>query len=100
MPVETDGEAAASLWDTIRQRQTQADPDGSYVARLLSQGVDRIGKKVGEEATEVVIAAKNADRAELAHEVADLWFHTYVLLAQQGLSPADVWAELRRRRRD
>jgi len=95
---ETDGEAAAELFETIRQRQT-ADPETSYVARLLSEGVDRIGKKIGEEATEVVIAAKNGDKAELAHEVADLWFHTFVLLAQQGMQPADVWAELRRRRR-
>jgi phosphoribosyl-ATP pyrophosphohydrolase len=70
-----------------------------YVARLLAEGVDRIAKKIGEEATEVVIAAKNEDRQELAHEVADLWFHTYVLLAQQGLTPEDIWAELRSRRR-
>ncbi len=96
---ETSGEAAAELFATIRQRQESGDPSGSYVARLLSQGVDRIGKKIGEEATEVVIAAKNGDRAELAHEVADLWFHTYVLLAQQGMTPEDVWAELRARRR-
>jgi phosphoribosyl-ATP pyrophosphohydrolase/phosphoribosyl-AMP cyclohydrolase len=95
---ETDGEAAAVLFDTIRQRQT-ADPDTSYVAKLLAQGVDRIGKKIGEEATEVVIAAKNADKAEVAHEIADLWFHTFVLLAQQGMQPSDVWAELRGRRR-
>jgi phosphoribosyl-ATP pyrophosphohydrolase/phosphoribosyl-AMP cyclohydrolase len=96
---ETDGEAAAVLFDTILERQQQADPESSYVARLLSQGVDRIGKKIGEEATEVVIAAKNADKAELAHEIADLWFHTYVLLAQQGMTPEDVWEELRGRRR-
>jgi phosphoribosyl-ATP pyrophosphohydrolase/phosphoribosyl-AMP cyclohydrolase len=95
---ETDGEAAAELFATIRQRQQAADPAASYVARLLAGGVDRIGKKIGEEATEVVIAAKNTDRAELAHEVADLWFHTYVLLAQQGMRPAEVWAELRGRR--
>ena len=95
---ETDGEAAAQLFETIRQRQ-QADPAESYVARLLADGVDRISKKIGEEATEVVIAAKNADRAELAHEIADLWFHTFVLLAQQGMQPSDVWAELRDRRR-
>jgi phosphoribosyl-ATP pyrophosphohydrolase len=54
---------------------------------------------VGEEATEVVIAAKNADRVEVANEVADLWFHTFILLAQQGMSPSDVWAVLRQRRR-
>jgi phosphoribosyl-ATP pyrophosphohydrolase/phosphoribosyl-AMP cyclohydrolase len=95
---ETSGEAAAILFNTIEQRK-QADPGSSYVARLLSEGVDRIGKKVGEEATEVVIAAKNADRAEVAHEVADLWFHTFILLAQQSMTPEDVWDELRGRRR-
>lgn len=98
-PSETSGEAAAELFRTIRQRQDQGDPSDSYVAKLLSKGVDRITKKIGEEATEVVIAAKNGDRAELAHEVADLWFHTYVLLAQQGMTPEDVWNELRSRRR-
>jgi len=96
---ETAGEAAAILFATIQQRQQQADPSSSYVARLLSEGVDRIGKKIGEEATEVVIAAKNGDRGELAHEIADLWFHTFILLAEQGMTPEDVWSELRRRRR-
>jgi phosphoribosyl-AMP cyclohydrolase / phosphoribosyl-ATP pyrophosphohydrolase len=96
---ETSGEAAAVLFETIRQRQTQADPSASYVARLLHEGVDRVARKIGEEATEVVIAAKNADREEVAREVADLWFHTFVLLAQQGMTPEDVWDELRRRRR-
>ena len=95
----TSGEAAAELFATIKSRQAAGDESGSYVAKLLAQGVDRIGKKIGEEATEVVIAAKNADRAELAHEVADLWFHTYVLLAQQGMTPEDLWAELRSRRK-
>ena len=96
---ETSAEAAATLFATIKDRQAQADPGSSYVARLLHQGVDRIAKKIGEEATEVVIAAKNANRDELAHEIADLWFHTYVLLAQQGMAPEDVWAELRARRK-
>jgi phosphoribosyl-AMP cyclohydrolase / phosphoribosyl-ATP pyrophosphohydrolase len=96
---ETSGEAAATLFDTIKDRQAQADPGSSYVARLLDEGVDRIAKKVGEEATEVVIAAKNSNPEELAHEVADLWFHTFVLLAQQGMTPEDVWEELRGRRR-
>ncbi len=96
---ETSGEAAAILFNTIEQRKQQAEPGSSYVARLLSEGVDRIAKKVGEEATEVVIAAKNADRAEVAHEIADLWFHTFILLAQQGMTPEDVWDELRGRRR-
>jgi phosphoribosyl-ATP pyrophosphohydrolase/phosphoribosyl-AMP cyclohydrolase len=98
-PGETSGEAAAILFNTIEQRKQQAEPGSSYVARLLSEGVDRIAKKVGEEATEVVIAAKNADRAELAHEIADLWFHTFILLAKQGMTPEDVWDELRGRRR-
>ncbi|MBV9577445.1 MAG: phosphoribosyl-ATP diphosphatase, partial [Chloroflexi bacterium] len=96
---ETDGEAAAQLFDTILARQRAGDPGASYVARLLSEGVDRVAKKVGEEATEVVIAAKNADREEVAREMADLWFHTFILLAQQGMTPAAVWAVLATRRR-
>jgi phosphoribosyl-ATP pyrophosphohydrolase/phosphoribosyl-AMP cyclohydrolase len=95
---ETDGEAAALLFDRILQRQAHGDASSSYVARLLSEGLDRVARKVGEEATEVIIAAKNADREELARELADLWFHTFVLLAQQGMRPDDVWDELRRRR--
>jgi phosphoribosyl-ATP pyrophosphohydrolase/phosphoribosyl-AMP cyclohydrolase len=95
---ETDGEASAALFETILARR-QADPSQSYVARLLDEGIDRIARKIGEEATEVVIAAKNSNGEELTREIADLWFHTFVLLAQQGLKPADVWAELRRRRR-
>jgi phosphoribosyl-ATP pyrophosphohydrolase/phosphoribosyl-AMP cyclohydrolase len=98
-PGETNGEAEAELFGTILARQAAGDTSGSYVAKLLGQGVDRIAKKVGEEATEVVIAAKNADRAEMAYEIADLWFHTFVLLAHQGMTPADVWAELRSRRK-
>jgi phosphoribosyl-ATP pyrophosphohydrolase/phosphoribosyl-AMP cyclohydrolase len=98
-PGETSGEAAAILFQTILDRQAQGDAEASYVARLLAQGVDRVARKIGEEATEVVIAAKNADREEVARELADLWFHTFVLLAQQGMTPEDVWAELRRRRR-
>jgi phosphoribosyl-ATP pyrophosphohydrolase/phosphoribosyl-AMP cyclohydrolase len=97
--VETSGEAAAHLFETILARQRSADPSTSYVARLLSEGVDRVAKKVGEEATEVVIAAKNADREEVAREVADLWFHTFILLAQQGMTPEDVWEVLASRRR-
>lgn len=96
---ETSGEAAAHLFETIRARQHSGDPESSYVARLLAQGVDRVAKKVGEEATEVVIAAKNTDREEVAREVADLWFHTFILLAQQGMTPEDVWTVLELRRR-
>jgi phosphoribosyl-ATP pyrophosphohydrolase/phosphoribosyl-AMP cyclohydrolase len=100
LPVgETDGEAAGKLFDTILERQRTGDPSSSYVARLLSEGVDRVVQKVGEEAVEAVIAAKNGDREDVAREVADLWFHTFVLLAQQGMTPEEVWNELRRRRR-
>ena len=77
------------------------DPDHSYVARLLHKGPDAFLKKIGEEATEVVMAAKDCDRggdpARLVGEVADLWFHSLVALAHYGLSPADVIAELERR---
>jgi phosphoribosyl-ATP pyrophosphohydrolase/phosphoribosyl-AMP cyclohydrolase len=98
-PGETSGEAAARLFETILARQSQADPSTSYVARLLAEGVDRVARKVGEEATEVVIAAKNADPDELTREMADLWFHCYLLLAEAGVRPEAVWAELARRRR-
>ena len=73
------------------------DPDKSYVARLFAKGPDAILKKVGEEATEVVMAAKDGARARLTAEVADLWFHSMIALAQYGLAPADVLAELERR---
>ena len=73
------------------------NPDQSYVARLFSKGTDAILKKVGEEATEVVMAAKDGDRQRIVGEVADLWFHTMVALAAFDLEPADVLAELRRR---
>jgi phosphoribosyl-ATP pyrophosphohydrolase len=71
-----------------------ADPESSYVARLYAKGLDAILKKVGEEATETVMAAKDGDPDRLVHEVADLWFHTLVLLAHQGLGPEAVLAEL------
>ncbi len=77
------------------------DPDTSYVARLLHKGPDAFLKKVGEEATEVVMAAKDAEhggaRGKIVNEVADLWFHTMIALAHYGLKPADVLAELQRR---
>ena len=77
------------------------DPDASYVARLLHQGPDAFLKKIGEEATETVMAAKAADhggdRQKLVNEVADLWFHSMIALAHYGLRPADVIAELERR---
>ena len=73
------------------------DPDKSYVARLFAKGTDAILKKVGEEATEVVMAAKDGVPERITAEMADLWFHCLVALAQFGLEPADVLAELRRR---
>ena len=73
------------------------DPDKSYVARLFSKGTDAILKKVGEEATETVMAAKDGDRQKIVYEVADLWFHSMIALAHFGLQPADVLAELARR---
>ena len=73
------------------------DPEQSYVARLFVKGTDAILKKVGEEATEVVMAAKDGARERTVAEVADLWFHSMIALAQFGLKPADVLAELERR---
>jgi len=74
-----------------------ADPATSYVAALLAKGDDAILKKIGEEATEAVMAAKDGDKLRIVAEVADLWFHCLVLLASRGLGPADVRAELARR---
>jgi phosphoribosyl-ATP pyrophosphohydrolase len=84
------------LAEVLEARKT-ADPNSSYVAGLYAKGLDAILKKVGEEATETVVAAKGGDRQQLVYELADLWFHTLVLLAQQGLSPDDVLKELDRR---
>jgi phosphoribosyl-ATP pyrophosphohydrolase len=86
----------SQLADIIEARRG-ADPDRSYVARLLARGEDAILKKIGEEATETVMAAKDADRARIVAETADLWFHSLVMLAHFGLRPEDVVAELARR---
>lgn len=74
-----------------------ADPATSYVAKLYSKGTDAILKKIGEEATELVMAAKDGERDKILYECADLWFHSMVLLAQAGLHPDDVIHELGRR---
>jgi phosphoribosyl-ATP pyrophosphohydrolase len=84
------------LAEVLEQRK-QADPDSSYVAKLYGKGLDAILKKIGEEATETVMAAKDGDPEKVVYETADLWFHSMVLLAQQGLGPGDVLAELDRR---
>ncbi|MDT8403679.1 phosphoribosyl-ATP diphosphatase [Sulfuriflexus sp.] len=81
---------------TLEARK-QADADSSYVASLYARGLDTILKKVGEEATETVIAAKSGDKSQIVYETADLWFHTMVMLANEGLGPKDVLAELQRR---
>lgn len=74
-----------------------ADPASSYVAKLYAKGMDSILKKVGEEAAETIIAAKNGDNEHLIYETADLWFHTLVMLAHAGLKPQDILDELARR---
>jgi phosphoribosyl-ATP pyrophosphohydrolase len=81
----------------VLEQRKQADPDSSYVAGLYAKGLDTILKKVGEEATETVIAAKGGDRDQLVYETADLWFHSLVLLAHQEISPDRVLEELERR---
>jgi phosphoribosyl-ATP pyrophosphohydrolase/phosphoribosyl-AMP cyclohydrolase len=88
--------AVRALAAVIAERKRTAPPE-SYTAKLFAGGVDRIGKKIGEEAVEVVIAAKNADPAELVWETADLLYHTLVLLAERGVSLDAVGAELARR---
>jgi phosphoribosyl-ATP pyrophosphohydrolase/phosphoribosyl-AMP cyclohydrolase len=88
--------AISALARTIVERKLHPI-EGSYTAKLFAGGVDRIGKKIGEEATEVVIAAKNADRGELVWETADLLYHALVLLAERGVSLDEVGAELSRR---
>lgn len=89
-------ELLARLADVIESRR-DADPQRSYVAKLLAKGPDAVLKKIGEEATETVMAAKDADPKKIVYETADLWFHCLVMLAQHGLRPEAVIAELARR---
>ena len=84
------------LAEVLEQRKT-ADPTTSYVAKLYAKGMDSILKKIGEEATETVLAAKGGNKEEIVYETADLWFHTLVMLAKAGLKPQDVLDELARR---
>ncbi len=84
------------LANILEQRKLES-ADKSYVASLYAKGLDTILKKVGEEATETVIAAKNGDKEQIIYETADLWFHCLVMLADQGLGPNDVLQELQRR---
>ena len=102
-PVRNAEDALARLAAIIESRKAAhgGDPEKSYVARLLHKGPDAFLKKIGEEATEVVMAAKDADhggdKTKIIYEVADLWFHSMIALAHYGLTPADVVAELERR---
>ncbi len=89
-------EVLTQLAQVLEMRKNAA-ADSSYVAALYAKGLDTILKKVGEEATETVIAAKGGDKDQLVYEIADLWFHTLVLLAHQELGPEDVLNELGRR---
>ena len=89
-------EILRQLTQVLEQRK-QADPASSYVASLYHKGLDTILKKVGEEATETVIAAKGGNTDQLVYETADLWFHTLVLLVHQGVDPDRVLNELERR---
>jgi phosphoribosyl-ATP pyrophosphohydrolase len=89
-------DSLARLAAVIESRRG-GDPERSYVARLFAKGPDAMLKKIGEEATEVVLAAKDGVPEKIVGEVADLWFHTMVVLAAHGLRPAHVLAELERR---
>jgi phosphoribosyl-ATP pyrophosphohydrolase len=96
----TDRAGSADILDRLAATialRAKGDPSASYVAALMAKGDDAILKKIGEEATETVMAAKDGDRLRIAAEVADLWFHCLVLLARHGLGPDDVRAELSRR---
>lgn len=81
----------------VLESRKSADPQSSYVAKLYAKGMDSILKKVGEEAAETIIAAKDGDKEKIIYETADLWFHTLVMLAQAGLHPDDILNELARR---
>ena len=81
----------------ILEARKQADPANSYVAKLYAKGLDAILKKIGEEATETIVAAKNGDRQQIVYETAELWFHCLVMLASQGVRPEEVLDELARR---
>ena len=95
--VESGAGVLDELFQVIRQRQAEA-PEGSYTAALFASGTTRIAQKVAEEGAEAALAAATKDAASLPGEVADLFYHALALLADAGLSPEDVWAELRSRR--
>ncbi len=94
--MKSGNDTLARLAAVVEARKS-GDPATSYVARLFRKGGDAILKKIGEEATEVVMACKDGQRDKIVGEVADLWFHTLLALSAHGLAPADVLAELERR---
>ena len=96
MAATDEADVLARIAAVIESRKA-ADPAASYVASLLAAPDDRVLRKIGEEATETLLAAKEGDKIHLVAEVADLWFHCLVLLARHGLGPADVLRELARR---
>ncbi len=81
----------------VLESRKGGDPSSSYVAKLYDQGIDTILKKIGEESAETIIAAKSGDKEQIVYEIADLWFHSLVLLAQQNLTAQQVLDELDRR---
>ena len=89
-------EVLERIASAIEERK-YGDAHASYVAKLFAEGEDAILRKIGEEATETILAAKGTDRLHLVRETADLWFHCLVMLAHYGLGPQDVVAELHRR---
>ena len=91
-----DADILRRLTETIKSRKG-ADPTESYVAGLFAKGHDAVLKKIGEEAAETLLAAKDGDKLHIVRETADLWFHCLVMLAWHGLGPDDVLAELKRR---
>ena len=93
----TDWTVLEEVWEVIRDRQVNPSAD-SYTSRLFQKGDDEIVKKLGEEAIEVIVAAKSGQKADITWEAADLLYHLWVLLARWDVTPADVCAELRRRR--
>lgn len=90
------GDALDALYATLESRKS-ADPATSYAASLYAKGLDSILKKIGEESAETLIAAKNGSGPELVHEMVDLLYHLFVLMAQQGISPVDLAVEMERR---
>ena len=81
----------------VLQRRKSANPEDSYVAKLYHKGINTITKKIGEEAAETIIAAKDGDREQIIYETADLWFHTLVMLTHADIKPSEVLNELARR---